>query len=184
MTFDSDSIVLIPLVLVLLLIGSVYGHQAFLGVPFVPTPKRAVRKMLQMAQLKPGDVVLDLGAGDARFLTAAKRACPGIRGVGYEIVPLVWLMGKLRIWLSGQNVQLLCRDMYKAPLEEADVVFLYLIPSVMKQVEAAFQERLRPGTRIVSQTFSLPGHTPVEEAHTGRLHLRLYVWGQDQTLRQ
>lgn len=175
---DAESVILLLLVSFLLLVGSVYGHQAFLGVPFVPTPKRAVRKMLELAKLQPGEVVLDLGAGDARFLTAAKRACPGITAVGYEVVPMVWVLGKIRIWLSGQQVTFLCQDMYKAPLEEADVVFLYLIPSVMKRVEAAFQSRLKPGTRIVSQTFQLPGHTPVAETYAGHLHLRLYVWGQ------
>ncbi len=174
---DGNTYALLALLIILLILGGTFLHHLFLGVPFVPTPNRAVWKMLELARLRAGDKVLDLGAGDGRFLIAAKRACPGITATGYEMVPLVWLFGWLRVKLSGQDVRFLCRDMFQADLREADVLFLYLIPSVMKKLEQKFQRELKPGTRIVSQSFTLPGHTPVAEAMAGPLHVRLYVWG-------
>ncbi len=152
----------------------------FIPVPYVPTPRRVARKMVELAELRGGETVYDLGAGDGRLLIEAKRKVPGVRAIGIEFVPTIWLLGKLCTWWSGEHVELRLGNALRANLRDADCIFLYLIPSLMKKMEKKFQEELRPGTRIVSYAFSLPGKTPVRKVPVPWLgeekHLLVYEW--------
>ncbi len=148
---------LIPgIFLLVLFLALAFTGQIFVRVPWVPTPRPVIEAMVRAAELRGGETVYDLGAGDARILIAAKRASPGIRAVGYEIAPLPWLAGRLRIWLSGQDVRLIYGNSSKADLRDADRIFLYLFPSVMPRLERKFQKELRPGTRVISHAFRFP----------------------------
>ena len=163
---------------ILLLTGTFLWHL-WLGVQYVPTPAKVVESMVDLAKLRPDDCVLDLGAGDGRFLVAAKKRCPQIRAIGYELVPSVWLWGWLKTRGFHPPVQFLLGDARKADVSQATVVFLYMAPHLMSQLFAHFQSTLRPGTRIISYTFTLPGRTPVASASLvpgGRLVIHSYVW--------
>jgi precorrin-6B methylase 2 len=132
----------------------------WVSVPYLPTPRKVVERMVVLAKLKPGDCVYDLGAGDGRLLVAAKRHAPEARAIGYELAPMVWLLGKFRIARSGQAVDLRFGDARKADLRDADCIFLYLLPDLMKELQAKFAQELRPGTRVVSYVFRFPDRTP------------------------
>ena len=150
-------------------------------VPFVPTSHRTAQTMLNLAALRPGETLYDLGAGDARLLIYAKRQIPTIRAIGYEIVPAVWLLGKIRILLSRQDVQLRFCNALKADLRDADCIVLYLITDVMPKFAAKFQRELKPGTRVISHAFPLPGYTPMETVAVpglcgGKSRVYVYKW--------
>jgi len=149
-------------------------------VPFVPTPRRTVKVMLDEAQLKEGDTIYDLGAGDARMLIQAKRACPGIRAIGYEIVPFVWFLGKLRIWLSRTDVDLRWGNALKKDVRDADCIFLYLITELMPKFEEKFNKELKSGARVISHSFSFPGREPVKQllapGWLGQERVLVYEW--------
>jgi len=149
-------------------------------VPFVPTPKRTVQAMLDEAKLKDGDTIYDLGAGDARMLIQAKRICPGIRAIGYEIVPFVWLLGRLRIWFSRVDVDLRWGNAIKKDVSDADCIVLYLITELMPKFEAKFNKELKPGVRVISHSFSFPGHEPVKKllvpGWLGKERVLVYEW--------
>ncbi len=151
------------------------------GVPYVPTPMPIVRAMVQAAKLQPGETVYDLGAGDARLLIEAKRSQSGIRAVGFEVVPTIWLLGILRIVLSRVRVNFRCRSLFAQNLSDADVIFLYLSPSMMKRLEQKFDAELAPGTRVISNGFFFKGREPRETIHTpvflwGKQRVFVYVW--------
>jgi precorrin-6B methylase 2 len=133
--------------------------------PYVPTRTKICEMLVKSAALKPQETVYDIGAGDGRILIAAKRAQPGIRAVGFEIALAVWLLGKLRILLSGQNVELRLADAMREDLSDADVIFLYLGPEMMWRLQEKFDRELRPGTRVLSHFFKFPGKEPVREDH-------------------
>src|SRR5688572_17616104 len=76
-------------------------HLLVLGVPFVPTPRPVARAMVKMAGLKGNETVVDLGAGSGTIIREAKRQFPTIRESGYEIVPTIWLLGRLANILTG-----------------------------------------------------------------------------------
>ena len=147
-------------------------------VPFVPTPSTVCAAMVRAAGLRPGQTVIDVGAGDARMLIAAKRVEPTIRAIGFELSFPVWLLGRLRIFLSHQDIVLRCGDARKQDLSSADVIFLYLGPGMMRHLEEKFDRELRPGTRVISHAFRFPRRQPVREERVllGRREKTLLVY--------
>jgi len=124
------------------------------GVPFISTPKKDFKAILEAANIKPGDVVYDLGCGRASFLVAASKKC-GARGVGYEVSLWPYLWAKFNIWFHRADVKVYFRNFYKQDLSKADVVFCYLFPEVMTKLEPKFKDELKPGARLVSYAFPL-----------------------------
>jgi len=150
-------------------------------VPFIPTPKCVREEMLRLAALHGGEKIYDLGAGDARLLIAAKHAHPSITAVGVEIVPTIWALGKFRIWCSRQKVELFLRNALSQNVSDADCIFLYLIPGLMKKLEKKFDTELPPGAKVISYAFSFPSKKPLMEQSVrglagGKTKLRLYQW--------
>jgi len=145
---------------------------SFLGAPWVPTSMSMVRKMLEMADVGAEDVVYDLGCGDGRLVIAAARHY-GARAVGFEIDPLRYLWCKLLILMLGlgDRVRIVFGDFFKADLGGADVVACYLLQSTNEKLQAKLEAELRPGTRVVSNTFTFPGLDKVREDGEARLYL-------------
>jgi precorrin-6B methylase 2 len=174
------------LILLGLLLYTVLFHLRWM-VPFVPTPMPIVRTMVGAAHLKPGDTVMDLGAGDARLLLIAKRAEPGIRAVGYEGAFFVWLLGKFKIFLSRKKGIAWHRKNFLAEdLSEADVIFAYLSISMMQRLCEKFKTELRPGTRIISHAFRMKELEPVSKhavpmTFGGMTNVYVYEWRERQT---
>ncbi len=168
------------IVLVVFLIALTAAYFVRFDVPAVPSPHEIVRAMVEAAQLKEGDRVLDLGAGDGRLLIEAKRQNPGITAIGYEIVPTIWLFGKLRTWWSRQTITFRCADAQKADLTGVSVIFLYVTPEMMRSLKQKFDRELKMGVRIVSHVFALPDRTPVRQVKIpwgrGEKVLRVYEW--------
>jgi SAM-dependent methyltransferase len=103
-------------------------------------------------------MLVDLGCGDGRVLREAQKRY-GVRTVGYEINPLAYL--KARILSIGFNkIKIRHQNFWDADLSDADVVFCYLYPDVMKRLAAKFVSGLKPGAVIVSSNFGLPGFVP------------------------
>ncbi|TSC59785.1 MAG: SAM-dependent methyltransferase [Candidatus Peregrinibacteria bacterium Greene0416_62] len=172
--------VLAGLVLMTVLIAITFIAHLWVPVVYVPTPHAVVKEMVELADLKPGDRVYDLGAGDARLLIAAKRKEPGITAIGCELIPTVWAFGQFCIWKSGQKVTLRFQNILRCDLRDADCVFLYLIPSLMEKLKEKFDQELRPGTRVVAYVFKIPGKEPEKEVKVpwmgGERAVRVYRW--------
>jgi cyclopropane fatty-acyl-phospholipid synthase-like methyltransferase len=129
--------------------------------------------MLELAQVSPGDVVYDLGSGDARVLMVAAREF-GARGVGIEIDPGRNWIALLRVRRAGltETIELRRGDMFDADVSEADVVVLYLRQHTTDALEAKLAEELEPGTRIALNTYTMPSLPLV--ASDERLGVRVY----------
>jgi precorrin-6B methylase 2 len=151
------------------------------GVPFVPTSNRVVDAMIDVAGLKSGQTVMDLGAGDGRILMRAAKRVPGICGVGYEGSVIVWFLAQLRLFFSRRNVVVHLGDFLEQDLSSADAVFLYLGVYAMKVLEPKLLKELRPGTIVVSHAFRFPSLTPslIKEVpmwYRGTSKVYQYVW--------
>jgi len=131
------------------------------GVPFISSPAYDLENICQAAQLKPGEIIYDLGCGKANLLTLAAKKFQA-KGVGYELSLWPYLWGRLRIWLSGTDVKLYLKDFFKADLSNADVVFCYLFPEIMAKLEPKFQNELKKGARVISYAFKLPNIKPTK----------------------
>jgi SAM-dependent methyltransferase len=137
-------------------------------VPYVPTTDLAVAAMLKLADVKKGDVVYDLGCGDGRIVIAAAKQL-GARGVGIDINPE-------RIREANENarkagVEKLVRfeenDLFEADIRAASVVTLFLLPEINLKLRPKLLRDLKPGTRIVSNTFDMADWKPDKESTVG-----------------
>jgi precorrin-6B methylase 2 len=144
-------------------------------VPFVPTPQHVVEGMLDLAGVKKGEVVYDLGCGDGRIVvTAAKKY--GARAVGVDINPERIKEAQDNAQTAGvtDQVKFIQGDLFKADVKDANVVTLYLLSSVNLKIRPMLQEQLRPGSRVVSNTFDMGDWKPDKQTEVdGR---RLYLW--------
>lgn len=149
-------------------------------VVYVPTPQIVVDKMLELAQVKQSDIVYDLGCGDARIpVTAAKRF--GCTAFGYDIDPqrIAESLENVEKNGVGHLVTIEQRDIFTLDLSKADVVTLYLLPSLNVKLIPQL-EKLKPGSRIVSHDFDMKGVTPdqvVEVTGDGSyISHTVYLW--------
>ncbi len=125
---------------------------------FVPTPQSVVDAMLKLAKVGKNDVVYDLGCGDGRIvITAAKLF--GARGVGIDIDPAKIRDSNANAIIAGvtDRVTFINADLFadSTNLSEATVVTLYLLPSLNVKLIPKLMKELRPGTRIVSNSFDM-----------------------------
>src|SRR2546430_8015684 len=147
---------------------------------FVPTPHEVVDKMFELADVRKGEVVYDLGCGDGRIpVMAAKKF--GVKAYGWDIDPK-------RVQESLDNiarnnvkdlVTVKLGDIFELDLSKADVITLYLLPALNVKLIPQL-EKLKPGCRIVSHDFDMQGVRPKRQITFtppggGREH-RIYLW--------
>ncbi|MEW6323439.1 MAG: methyltransferase domain-containing protein, partial [Acidobacteriota bacterium] len=132
-------------------------------VVWVPTPPETVEKMLDMAQVTARDVVMDLGSGDGRNIIAAARR--GARAIGVEFNPDLVAFARQEAAKAGvsDRATFIEGDMYEADISEATVMALFLLPENLRRLTPKFLA-LRPGARIVANTFSIPEWDPDDRA--------------------
>ncbi|MDQ3369224.1 MAG: methyltransferase domain-containing protein [Myxococcota bacterium] len=142
---------------------------------YVPTPEPVVKRMLTMAKVGPKDVVYDLGCGDGRIVIAAARDF-GARGVGIDIDPQRVKEARANVEKAGvgDKVEIRQGDLFKLDLAPASVVTLYLLETLNEKLRPKLQRELRPGSRVVSQSFSMGTWQPAEEDTVNGT--KVYLW--------
>src|SRR6516162_3548147 len=135
-----------------------------LDVPYVPTTEEAVRAMLKLADVKKTDIVYDLGCGDGRIVIAAAKTY-GARGVGIDIDPVRIREAKANAKKAGVEnlVRFEENDLFQANFHEATVVTLFLLRSINLKLRPKLLQELKPGTRVVSNTFDMGDWRPGKE---------------------
>jgi SAM-dependent methyltransferase len=138
-----------------------YEGQPGKDVVWVPTPEALVEKMLDMAKVGHRDYVIDLGSGDGRNVIAAARR--GARALGVEYDQGLVALARRKAAAAGveKRARFVRGDMYQADISKATVLALFLLPQNLEQLKPKF-ERLRPGTRIVSNGYQIPGWEATE----------------------
>ncbi len=135
--------------------------------PYVSTPMIVVEKMLEMAEITANDIVYDLGCGDGRIvITAAKKY--GARGVGIDIDPQRIKESEAYARIAGVEklVEFHVQDAMKADISMATVVTLYLLPESNALLRPLLEEQLKPGARVVSHNYHMPGWELKEIGYT------------------
>jgi precorrin-6B methylase 2 len=144
--------------------------QAGKDVVWVPTPQVLVDKMLDMAKVTPADFVMDLGSGDGRtVITAAKR---GARALGIEYNPEMVVLSRRNAEKEGVSgkANFLKADLFETDFSRASVITMFLLPDINLKLRPKILE-LKPGTRVVSNTFTMDDwiadETATLDANTG-----------------
>lgn len=132
-------------------------------VVWVPTPQALVDKMLELADAKPGDLLVDLGSGDGRtVITAAKR---GIKAIGVEFNPDMVALSYKNAEKEGVKgkVEFVNGDLFEYDFSKASVVTMFLLPDINLRLRPQILE-MKPGTRIVTNTFTMGDWIPDDTA--------------------
>jgi len=130
-------------------------------VPFVPTTPEVIDRMLELARVKPGDIVYDIGSGDgAIIIRAAKKY--GVRGVGIEIDRELVLKARNNAFREKVEhlVEFRAQDAFTADISPATIVTLYMLPEFNAKFRPILERQLKPGSRVVSHDYPIEGWVP------------------------
>jgi len=130
-------------------------------VPFVRSTPEVIDRMLELARVKPGDIVYDIGSGDgAIIIQAAKKY--GVRGVGIEIDEDLVLRARNNAFKEKVDhlVEFRAQDAFTVDISPATVVTLYMLPEFNAKLRPILERQLKPGTRVVSHDYPIEGWQP------------------------
>lgn len=150
--------------------------------PAFPSPQTVVDQMLTMAQVKPGEMVYDLGCGDGRIVIAAAKQFHA-HAVGIEIRKDIYEQTKARVMVLGltDQISIVQGDALHYDISSADVVTLYLLTSSNERLKPELIKYLKPSARVVSHDFEIHGWKPVAVQKLmvgGRPHM-IYLYRMD-----
>lgn len=147
-----------------------------LDAPYVVTDYDVVNAMLELAQVRPDEKVVDLGSGDGRILIAAARS-HGARGLGVDIDPARVREATANAAAAGVGHRVTFRreDLFRTPLGDADVLTLYLSQDINLRLRERIMAAMRPGARVVSHDFDMGEWRADQRQRVGTASVYLWV---------
>lgn len=132
--------------------------------PYVASPVNVVKRMLEIAEVKPEETVYDLGCGDGRILIIAAQEF-GAKGVGVELNPNLVKESRAKVdeLKLNDHVQIIQGDLMKVDLSQADVVTMYLTTGANEKIRPKLETELKSGARVVTHDFTIPKWNIVQE---------------------
>ena len=153
-----------------------------LDVPYVSTPQSVVDEMLEVADVGPGDYVIDLGCGDGRIvISAAQRGAYG-HGVDLDPERISEARSNARRSNVSGKVMFLQEDIFDTDFTKANVITMYLLSSVNLKLRSSLQDNLEPGTRIVSHDFDMGEWKPDKHLEIDNADFNLGGWEVDNPI--
>lgn len=150
-----------PFLLVIIALVLVFSFVVLFGAPYLPTLKKRIDDSFELLDLKPGDTLLELGSGDGRVLRRAAQM--GIKGIGYELNPLLVWYSQISCWRYRKLVTFKCRNYWMITLPQADAVFVFLLDKYMPKLDAKITSEMKPPVKLVSHAFKIPGKRIVKQ---------------------
>lgn len=160
------SLALMAIVEIFLVVFALFFVTQFFNVlfrgfaPYVSTRTSVINKIIDLIELKDGEKVYELGCGKAGFLRSFEAKNPRAKYVGFEYSFWPYFVARLQLGMTESNIKIFKKNIFKADLKDADLVYCYLNRSMMEKLEKKFSAECKPGTQIVSYTFKLPTKQP------------------------
>lgn len=149
---------MIWLTVAVILLMICFAGVLLVGAPYLPTLNRQMGTALELADLQPGETLLELGCGDGRVLAAAAKR--GINSVGYELNPLLALAAWLRTRRHRRQVRVVWGDFWRAEWPPAEAVFTFLLPRYMAKLDKKCTRYPHKPVKLVSIAFEVSGRQP------------------------
>jgi protein-L-isoaspartate O-methyltransferase len=129
--------------------------------PYYPSPLPVVTQMLELGELKAGQLHYDLGSGDGRLVIAAAQIY-GARSVGYEIDAKLVESSRRQIEKLELShlASIRSQDLFAADFSKPDLISVYLLPRALARLQPLLEEQMKPGSIVVSHDFQIPGWEP------------------------
>lgn len=146
-----------------------FGSVLLFGAPYLPTLRPQVKAAIELANLKPGETLLDLGCGDGKMLIAAAQL--GVNSVGYELNPMLAIIAWLRTIRYRENVQVVWGDFWHSTWPPAEVIFVFLLEKYMQRLDTKIMQLKHKPVKLVSFAFQVPGKRAIREKQGVYLYL-------------
>lgn len=143
----------------LLIVIACFGFVLAFGPPYLPTLSKSMKSALEVADMKPGERLLELGCGDGKVLIAAAKQ--GVHAVGFELNPLLVLLCKVRCWRYRHLVKVQWANFWTQPWPPTDVIFVFGLPRIMNKLDKKIVQDLDTTVKLVSFAFPIPNRKPV-----------------------
>jgi len=136
-----------------------------------------MKRVLELAEVKAGDTVYDLGSGDGRWLFYFSKNTAAKEIVGYEISIIMYLFSRIKkLFGAYPRVKIIFSSLYKADLSRVDIVLCFLMPNTMKKIWPKLQKQMKPGSKLVSYAFKLSDKVPEKISKLEKNDLSIYVY--------
>jgi len=146
-----------------------FGFTVLFGAPFLPTLSNRTNDALDMLDLKPGELLLELGSGDGRLLKeAAKR---GIKSIGYELNPLLVWYSRIRLWRYRKLAKVRMANYWQVDLPKAQGIYVFLLQPYMQKLDKKLSQSNIAPVKLVSFAFVIPNKKPAQEKQGMRLYI-------------
>lgn len=145
------------------------------GAPYVPTPMKAGRKMLKLAGVKKGDNVLDIGCGDGRLIYLAANEI-GANSTGYELSPIIYVLGKIRQFIWKSRAKIKFGDFRKHDLSKTDHIVCYMLPETLARFIPKFEKEMKKGAKITSYAFNIGSWNPIHVEQSNSKERISKIW--------
>lgn len=158
-----DWMLILAIEIVIVIFVTWIAWSGVVGAPWLPTPNKRVRSMLEIGKVSSSDTLYDLGSGDGRIIVMAGRDF-GATSIGIEIDPLRLMWSRFKIWRHGlkNKVRVIRGNFFNVSVTDATVVTLYQGYIINKKIRDKLAKELKSGTRVVSYRFILDGWKPSE----------------------
>lgn len=128
------------------------------GAPYLPTLKDRVPEALLLANLKPGQVLLELGSGDGRLLIEAAKK--GVNSIGYELNPLLVIYSKIKTIKYRKKIKIIWGNYWYKKWPKSDAIFVFLLQPYMQKLDTKIIQNYPNGIKLVSFVFTIPNKKP------------------------
>lgn len=139
-----------------------FGAVLLFGAPYLPTLRSQIDISFKLANLKPGETLIDLGCGDGRVLIAAARQ--GLNAVGYELNPLLVLVAWIRTRPYRDRVTVRWANFWRQTWPPADCLFVFLLSRFMPQLDQKVAAYPHKPVKLVSNAFRIKDKTPIKKS--------------------
>jgi 16S rRNA A1518/A1519 N6-dimethyltransferase RsmA/KsgA/DIM1 with predicted DNA glycosylase/AP lyase activity len=147
-----------------------FGFTVLFGAPFLPTLANRTNDALDLLDLKPGELLLELGSGDGRLQRAAAKR--GIHSIGYELNPLLVIYSKVVLWRYRKLAKVRLANYWQVTLPKAQGIYVFLLQPYMQKLHNKITKESNTPVKIVSFAFTIPNKKPVLSKQG--MHLYLY----------
>lgn len=144
-------------VLLLILIFC-FGFVLLFGAPYLPTLTKQLEAAIKLAELDESQTMIELGCGDGRVILAFAKK--GVRVVGYELNPILYMICKLRLWRYGDKAQVIYGNFWNKDWPQADVVFTFLLDRYMSRLDDRLNSYEHKPVKLISYAFKIPNKKP------------------------
>ena len=169
-------LLLLVLVIFFIILGS-FAFGGILAAPWVPVRRRDIKRILDVAKIKKGDILYDLGCGDGRIVISAARYY-NIAATGYEVavLPFLYTWIKIKLLRLSDRAAIKMANFYEHDIGGANIIFTFLSPRAMEKLKNKFKKELKSGSLVVSYVFKIPGWEPLEVNRPQPTDLPIFVY--------